>query len=172
MRIALASTVPPGDIGGFSGIPYYMSRAIRAAVESFKYIHSPDPRFDPSDIAKGKGIKEARDELEEIGRVFSKRLRELKVDAVICVGHSMIPYCETDALVVLWQDAIVFSFTQMDFEEFKARRVVGTPEECMQKIRRYVDEAGVTYFQLAFLDLPKRESMKLFAEEVMPAFNK
>ncbi len=58
------------------------------------------------------------------------------------------------------------------FEEFKVRRVVGTPEECIQKIRRYVDEAGVTYFQLAFLDLPKRESMKLFAEEVMPAFNK
>jgi len=57
-------------------------------------------------------------------------------------------------------------------EEFKARRIVGTPEQCVQKVKRYVEEAGITYFQLGFMDLPKRESMKLFAEEVTPSFSK
>lgn len=56
-------------------------------------------------------------------------------------------------------------------EEFIARRIVGTPEQCIQKIKRYLDEAGITYFHLGFMDLPRRECMKLFAEEVMPAFS-
>lgn len=56
-------------------------------------------------------------------------------------------------------------------KEFKARRIVGTPEQCIQKIKRYVNEAGITYFHLGFMDFPRREGMELFAEEVIPAFS-
>jgi alkanesulfonate monooxygenase SsuD/methylene tetrahydromethanopterin reductase-like flavin-dependent oxidoreductase (luciferase family) len=53
--------------------------------------------------------------------------------------------------------------------------VVGTPAECIAKLRKYAD-AGVTNLMCAFGagavdDAVVRESMTLFAREVMPAFD-
>lgn len=58
--------------------------------------------------------------------------------------------------------------------DFAGLTVVGTPQECMQKLAKYRD-AGVTHILCAFgagaLDTATtRESMALFAEQVMPAF--
>jgi len=45
--------------------------------------------------------------------------------------------------------------------------IVGTPEECLSRIRQYAD-IGVTYFMLRFVDLAeRRESLRLFAEKVV-----
>lgn len=54
------------------------------------------------------------------------------------------------------------------------RFVIGTPQECVQSLRAYRDEAGVDDFLLIFRypqgpELPKvRAAMELFAGEVMP----
>jgi len=58
--------------------------------------------------------------------------------------------------------------------DFAGLTVVGTPAECIAKLRKYHD-AGVTNILCAFgagaLDTETtRESMSLFAREVMPAF--
>jgi probable F420-dependent oxidoreductase len=48
---------------------------------------------------------------------------------------------------------------------------MGTPEEVTQRIQDYVD-AGVTKIQLLFVDLPSLRGLGLFAEEVMPHFQR
>lgn len=58
--------------------------------------------------------------------------------------------------------------------DFAGLTVVGTPQECIARLRKYQD-AGVTHILCAFgagaLDTATtRESMTLFAQEVMPAF--
>jgi alkanesulfonate monooxygenase SsuD/methylene tetrahydromethanopterin reductase-like flavin-dependent oxidoreductase (luciferase family) len=47
--------------------------------------------------------------------------------------------------------------------------IVGTPEECIEKIRRHI-AAGCTMFIIEFFGRDTREPARLFAESVMPAF--
>ena len=47
--------------------------------------------------------------------------------------------------------------------------ISGTPDSCIRKIREFMG-LGVSHFSLWFLDYPSFESIKLFAEEVLPAF--
>ena len=59
-----------------------------------------------------------------------------------------------------------------DPEEYRtslSRAVAGTPEQCVERLQRYVD-AGITYFFLLFPDPISTEDLALFAREVMPAF--
>ena len=49
------------------------------------------------------------------------------------------------------------------------RAVAGTPEQCVERLREYVD-AGITYFFLLFPDPISTEDLSLFAQEVMPHF--
>lgn len=46
------------------------------------------------------------------------------------------------------------------------RGLIGTPSECLAKIREYTD-LGVTYFMINFLDSPHTENIRLFVENVM-----
>jgi F420-dependent oxidoreductase-like protein len=48
--------------------------------------------------------------------------------------------------------------------------IAGTPDECFQKIKRYVD-VGVSSFILKFGLVPKTYDMELFAKEVIPRIN-
>ena len=56
-----------------------------------------------------------------------------------------------------------------DYKKALGNAIVGTPEECVEQIRRYVD-AGITYFFLLFPHPVALEDVRLFAEAVMPAF--
>lgn len=58
---------------------------------------------------------------------------------------------------------------EVSFEEFTKGMVFGTPEQCIDKIDEYA-KAGATYMiaNLALYEKPK--ALKLFAEEVMTAF--
>ncbi|MDQ1281538.1 MAG: hypothetical protein QG670_2803 [Thermoproteota archaeon] len=61
------------------------------------------------------------------------------------------------------------------FEKFKTRAVVGTPEECLKRIRELTD-AGITYFIFRSArqtpNLKKmRESLQIFAEDVKSQIN-
>jgi alkanesulfonate monooxygenase SsuD/methylene tetrahydromethanopterin reductase-like flavin-dependent oxidoreductase (luciferase family) len=48
--------------------------------------------------------------------------------------------------------------------------IAGTPSECVEQIRRYVD-VGVSLFILRFMGGDFEEEATLFAEEVAPAFS-
>lgn len=48
---------------------------------------------------------------------------------------------------------------------YKASNIIGTPIECSDRIREYID-VGATYFMLHFLDSPTTKGMELFAKEV------
>jgi len=52
-------------------------------------------------------------------------------------------------------------------EEFLWGNIVGTPEQCAEQIKKYVEQ-GVSYFIPYFYKTTERETHKLFAEEVIP----
>jgi alkanesulfonate monooxygenase SsuD/methylene tetrahydromethanopterin reductase-like flavin-dependent oxidoreductase (luciferase family) len=51
------------------------------------------------------------------------------------------------------------------FERTKNEGLIGTPSECIAKIKKYVD-LGVTYFMLSFLDSPSTNNINLFAKKI------
>ncbi len=51
----------------------------------------------------------------------------------------------------------------------KQRRVEGTPEECVEQLRVFLD-LGLTYFVMNFPDVDTLEPIKLFGEKVLPEF--
>jgi F420-dependent oxidoreductase-like protein len=55
-------------------------------------------------------------------------------------------------------------------EEFRSGTLIGTPQNCREKIKSYTD-LGVTYFMLYFGDLPSLESLRLFAQKVIKPLN-
>jgi len=54
-------------------------------------------------------------------------------------------------------------------KEFEERNLVGTPEEIISKIQSFVD-VGFTYFIMRFPDMIELEPLRVFAEQVFPAF--
>jgi len=65
-------------------------------------------------------------------------------------------------------------FDQLD-EIGRDRFVVGTPDQCIEKIRKFRDEFGVDHFicRLYFPGMPHEhimQELRLMADEVFPAF--
>jgi len=60
--------------------------------------------------------------------------------------------------------------SQLSFNEWlenkKTNAIIGTPQECLRRIREYVD-LGVSLFILSFKDFPSKEGIQIFAREVM-----
>jgi F420-dependent oxidoreductase-like protein len=54
----------------------------------------------------------------------------------------------------------------VSMKDFQECALIGTPDECRQKIRQYAN-LGVTYFMLFFGDLPSVDGVRLFAETVV-----
>ncbi|MFZ0204137.1 MAG: hypothetical protein WAL46_10615, partial [Nitrososphaeraceae archaeon] len=48
--------------------------------------------------------------------------------------------------------------------------IVGTPNDIMKEIKRYMVVADVRYFTIHFPDLPDLRSLNLFAKSVIPHF--
>jgi len=48
--------------------------------------------------------------------------------------------------------------------------VAGTPEDCVEKLQRYVD-LGISHFMIRFGDLPDLEAVRLFSKKVIPKIN-
>ena len=55
------------------------------------------------------------------------------------------------------------------FESWQAGNLVGTPQQVVDKIGRYVD-LGVTSFLPWHVELPGTETLEIVAEQVIPAF--
>ncbi|MEZ4547980.1 MAG: hypothetical protein R3B51_09785 [Thermodesulfobacteriota bacterium] len=55
------------------------------------------------------------------------------------------------------------------FGDIERLGIVGTPEQCISKIREN-EKKGITKYTIFFSDVMNPETLRLFAEEVMPAF--
>ena len=75
---------------------------------------------------------------------------------------------ELDKLVA--RQAMEAPMKESDYRASLASAIVGTPEQCVNQIKPYVD-AGISYFFLIFPHPAPSESLALFAREVMPRFN-
>lgn len=58
---------------------------------------------------------------------------------------------------------------EMALEEYKSRHIVGTPEQCVDKIRELVD-FGITYLVVVFPDMGDLHVLKLFSDHVIAGF--
>jgi alkanesulfonate monooxygenase SsuD/methylene tetrahydromethanopterin reductase-like flavin-dependent oxidoreductase (luciferase family) len=48
--------------------------------------------------------------------------------------------------------------------------IVGTPDDIIKEIKKYMIVGGVRYFTIHFPDLPDLRSLNLFAKSVIPHF--
>jgi alkanesulfonate monooxygenase SsuD/methylene tetrahydromethanopterin reductase-like flavin-dependent oxidoreductase (luciferase family) len=62
------------------------------------------------------------------------------------------------------------NMSAIDYRASLTNAIAGTPEQCIEQIRPYVDH-GINYFFLIFPDPVTPESLELFAREVMPSFD-
>ena len=61
------------------------------------------------------------------------------------------------------------SFWGEPFESWRAGNLVGTPEQVAEKVQAYVDLGCAGFFPWCS-DYPDTETMRLFAEQVIPSF--
>jgi alkanesulfonate monooxygenase SsuD/methylene tetrahydromethanopterin reductase-like flavin-dependent oxidoreductase (luciferase family) len=67
----------------------------------------------------------------------------------------------------LYQDR----FRPTSIEEYSKRRIVGTPQQCIDRIGKYVD-LGVDHFIFVFPDIKERGCLELFMDRVAPSFRR
>jgi alkanesulfonate monooxygenase SsuD/methylene tetrahydromethanopterin reductase-like flavin-dependent oxidoreductase (luciferase family) len=78
-------------------------------------------------------------------------------------------------LLRTWQGSVLIAKNEVALQEKlkkyppERQRLVGTPEQVIEKIRQYVD-AGVEHFMFYFEDDVELTSLDIFAEHVFPAF--
>jgi alkanesulfonate monooxygenase SsuD/methylene tetrahydromethanopterin reductase-like flavin-dependent oxidoreductase (luciferase family) len=75
------------------------------------------------------------------------------------------------AIMLLGQDdnEIIMSKNRMDKWK-KTVAILGTPNDIIREIKRYMVIGGVRYFTIHFPDLPDQRSLNLFAKSVIPYF--
>ena len=107
------------------------------------------------------------DALEEHCRNVGRDLSEIEVshNTRVVIAESE---AEFDKLVS--QGAADAKLSVAEYRASLSRAIAGTPEQCIERIKSYV-ESGITYFFLLFPDPVPSESMELFAGEVMTSFS-
>ena len=58
---------------------------------------------------------------------------------------------------------------KIPLEEYESQHIIGTPEQCVEKIRQFMD-FGITYFMLVFPDMSDLRVLQLFSDKVMACF--
>ncbi len=86
--------------------------------------------------------------------------------ANVCIARSDT---EAESRYTKYLSRRAFSMKRQD--RLRARDIVGSPDRCVQNIRRYLD-VGVTRFNLIFVDAAELTSLRFFADEVIPQFSR
>jgi len=100
---------------------------------------------------------------EQIGRDFNKITKCWHTQVVIAEDGKEVK----DKMLKIKGSHRNTAIREMPVEEYKARCVVGTPEECAKRLEQYID-VGASYFILHFPDMLKIKPLEVFAEHVMP----
>jgi len=88
---------------------------------------------------------------------------EKSIEQRIMIGRSK------EEIAKMLREKNVF-IQKVDLQSLKKVFIIGTPDECIDRIGEYVD-VGVTRFMLWFLDFSSMNGIRIFAREVMPSFN-
>ena len=124
----------------------------RRAAESVGYVPPAFP------VMKGLFVAETREAAEEVaGPAVTHLFREL-------YGKNSASGARR---LTNDQGELVEDMSTVDFETFKDRYLIGTPDDVAQKITELRDRIGMTEL-IAWAQV--RSSMRLFAREVIPAF--
>jgi F420-dependent oxidoreductase-like protein len=62
-------------------------------------------------------------------------------------------------------------FRPTSLEDYARRRIVGTPQQCIEKMGQFVD-LGVDHFILVFPDIKELKCLEFFMDQVVPSFKK
>ena len=124
---------------------------------------------DICNIGSGLSIDEHRAKLQVLERhcrLVGRDLAEIEVthNTAVVIGEDPDRF---DQLVA--RNAAHSNRSEADYRASLSNAVAGTPEQCVEQIRPYV-EHGINYFFLVFPDPIPTESLDLFAEAVMPRF--
>jgi glycosyltransferase involved in cell wall biosynthesis len=111
MRLLYLGEHDVDDVAKWSGIPYYLSRALARAFDDVQVVQVP------ALAASGGGIDEA---LRAIGDFASATVQASRADAVFCQGMSVLPYLRTALPKLYWHDATHFGLERMPMAEFRA----------------------------------------------------
>jgi alkanesulfonate monooxygenase SsuD/methylene tetrahydromethanopterin reductase-like flavin-dependent oxidoreductase (luciferase family) len=67
------------------------------------------------------------------------------------------------------EGSAIKSVQDVSMEDFQARMIIGTPEECIDQFQNYID-AGATYFTCHFPFPEDLKPLRVFMEKVAPSF--
>jgi F420-dependent oxidoreductase-like protein len=155
-----------------------------------KTINSPKPvqKPHPPILIGGEGRKLALKVVAELadrcnlgGSITPQRYKELlevldehcksvgrKIDQIektLIVDYTVIAKNKTS----LQEKIRKFKPKAVSKPQFIEGNLVGTPEQITSRIEEFID-VGVTYIMMRFPDMMKNEPLRLFADEVIPAF--
>ena len=104
--------------------------------------------------------------LEEHCRKFGRDPSEIEVshNTRVLIAENSVEYRR-----LAGQGAASSNMGIRAYEASLSGAIAGTPDQCVERLKFYVDN-GITYFFLLFPDPIPRESLELFAREVMPHF--
>ena len=119
-----------------------------------------------------------REKLRKLEKVCSKIGRDHREIKKSWLGHICISKDRDQAEETYnrWFGTIKSAKTRLDpwtrdstNEQFRANVVVGTPTDCIEKLKRYRD-IGVDLVMCTFIDHPSTEGLRLFGSDVIPYF--
>ena len=150
----LQKPYPPIWIGGQG------NKLLQLAAQHADYIN-----FDETSINK---IKERLEVLKrkcvDVGRSYEAIKKSLFCHLIIAktneeASKQAHKFKETSTLRVVQNQS---------FNDFSETIIAGTPEQCLEKIQRYID-AGLTYFNFHFVFSKDLKAHRIFVDEIAPA---
>jgi alkanesulfonate monooxygenase SsuD/methylene tetrahydromethanopterin reductase-like flavin-dependent oxidoreductase (luciferase family) len=119
----------------------------------------------PLDII-GQRLEVLKDHCLDVGRDFDSIEKTAEIGVIV---HS-----DRDLYLDDMRERFRVNVGVGSFEEWLSGAedfwVVGTPEDCVEKLQRYID-LGIGHFMIRFGDLPNLNGVKLFAKKVIPKLN-
>lgn len=115
MKVAIISYWDTNDVNSWSGIPYFLSRALSNVITNSVVINVPNEKT--KEISTN-GIANSVSILSEIGKNLSVEISRIQPDAIICIGSAMVPFLETRIPIFPWVDASFFGLKRIDFSSF------------------------------------------------------
>jgi alkanesulfonate monooxygenase SsuD/methylene tetrahydromethanopterin reductase-like flavin-dependent oxidoreductase (luciferase family) len=119
------------------------------------------------------------DACQSVGRDVAEIEKSLEIQILIAPDHAAIRQKLRDMLaltpdgVATADDPALLAFVAGDTDDIPPALtdtwLIGTPDEVEQQLRQYID-LGFTHFMLWFVDAPDDDGLRLFSEQVAPAF--
>jgi alkanesulfonate monooxygenase SsuD/methylene tetrahydromethanopterin reductase-like flavin-dependent oxidoreductase (luciferase family) len=138
---------PPIWIGG--GGEQLTLRVVARHADRSNFGGNPEEWARKAEILKGH--------CKDVGRDYDEIVKTISGEVFV---RETEPELEADWKGSLWGEP---------FESYRAGNLVGTPEQVCEKIRAYLDR-GCTGFVPWNNDYPSDQTLRLFAEKVMPEF--